>query len=255
LFLFFLFMFGGIGLGLLMRQQMPLFMGAGFLLAFTIPWLWWSLKVVSWKIWAFSNVKDGKTLERRAISRQLIWPRGNFFEKTEIKSQRDKQTLEELYRKMDASISSKEIVIDESLPHETVIDYPKSNLYVYLFLTLASVYLIYVESYLYGVLGIGFSAYSAYDLLKKLRKKEFLLKVSGTGVMLPTGSYTWSQIATYYVEKEGYGRSITYYLILEGNGFREKISLSDVNTNAFEIERYLDVYRSRYEMKHKVPRL
>ena len=43
--------------------------GIGLLLAaFILPWIWWSYQVVKWKIWAFANVDDVRTLEKRAIA-------------------------------------------------------------------------------------------------------------------------------------------------------------------------------------------
>lgn len=47
-------------------------------------WLVWSIRVPRWRLWAYRQVDDLDELRRVAVERQLIWPKGSFFEKTEI---------------------------------------------------------------------------------------------------------------------------------------------------------------------------
>ena len=58
----------------------------------------WSREVPKWRIWALRNVDNWPELERRAIEGKLIWPRGNIFEKTEIKTAEVHELEEELLR-------------------------------------------------------------------------------------------------------------------------------------------------------------
>ena len=56
--------------------------GVGFVLA----WLWWSLAIPRWRVWAFERVSDIPELKRAAVLARLTWPDGHVFERTEIKS-------------------------------------------------------------------------------------------------------------------------------------------------------------------------
>ena len=52
--------------------------------AFLASWLWWAVTIPRWRVWAIENVEDITELIFRAVSAQLMWLPGNFFEKTEI---------------------------------------------------------------------------------------------------------------------------------------------------------------------------
>jgi len=57
-----------------------------FLIGFLGAWLWWSIAVPKWRLWAYERVDDIAELKRRAVAQQLIWPDGSILAKTEIKS-------------------------------------------------------------------------------------------------------------------------------------------------------------------------
>jgi uncharacterized membrane protein len=69
-----------------------------FLASIGIGWIWWSYRIVKWKIWAFSQVdiEDSYSLYERAIGFGLIWPTGNFFNRTEIWTKEDKENWKQL---------------------------------------------------------------------------------------------------------------------------------------------------------------
>ena len=58
-----------------------------------IAWLWWSVTVPKWRIWALRTVDDWPQLESEAIQEGLIWPRRSIWVRTEIKSA-DQRALE-----------------------------------------------------------------------------------------------------------------------------------------------------------------
>jgi len=223
-----------------------------FISSFIAPWIWWSVRVVKWKIWAFSNVTDLKVLEKKAIAQQLIWPQGNWFEKTEIKSSREKKQLEQLYQKINNSTFTKEPVQDNTLPIQTVIKYPRINIYFYLLMIPLGIYLIYIDSLFLGIASIVSGGWMAFDLYRKVAQKKFLLKLDHTGVALSHTFLPWNEIEEYFIERSGYGKSTTFSLIIRGTNFHESISLSDVNKSPDAIERYMDVYRSRFELMNQV---
>jgi DNA-directed RNA polymerase subunit M/transcription elongation factor TFIIS len=68
---------------------------------FVMSWLYWSIAITKWRIWAFSNVENICDLEREAIKHQLIWQRGSIFEKTEIRSKNEKALIENFQKALE----------------------------------------------------------------------------------------------------------------------------------------------------------
>lgn len=67
-------------------------------ISFIVGWLWWSITVVKWKIWAFSDLEyeDAMELSQKAISSMLIWPPGHGFNKTEIWTKKSLKKLSKI---------------------------------------------------------------------------------------------------------------------------------------------------------------
>lgn len=63
---------------------------------FVLAWLWWSVSLPRWRLWALERVDDVAKLYQTAQAAGLTWPRGHFFEKTEIKSAAHRQREYEL---------------------------------------------------------------------------------------------------------------------------------------------------------------
>ena len=57
-----------------------------FLCGFVFAWLWWSVSVPRWRLWAYSRVGDIAQLKAQAVAVGLTWPDGHPFGRTEIKS-------------------------------------------------------------------------------------------------------------------------------------------------------------------------
>jgi hypothetical protein len=51
-----------------------------------VAWLWWSVTLPKWRLWAYERVDDIPRLKDRAVRVGLTWPDGHIFAKTEIKS-------------------------------------------------------------------------------------------------------------------------------------------------------------------------
>lgn len=82
----FLFLFGPGMLIFLWKPTAGLWMLAAFIFGFILAWLWWSLSVPRWRVWAYERVGDIAELKDAAVSAGLTWPDGHPFERTEIKS-------------------------------------------------------------------------------------------------------------------------------------------------------------------------
>jgi hypothetical protein len=73
-----------------------------FALGFALAWLWWSLSVPRWRVWAYERVQDIPLVKERAVAVGLTWPSGHRFGKTEIKSRSLAQRERELDPPYDA---------------------------------------------------------------------------------------------------------------------------------------------------------
>lgn len=85
-----------------------------FFLSIGVSWIFWSISITKWRIWAFNQVEeeDWVKLKEMAIAQKLIWPVGSVFEKTEIRNTREKDKIEEVI----------EIVYDLELIEEIKLD-------------------------------------------------------------------------------------------------------------------------------------
>ena len=59
---------------------------ASFGISFALAWLWWSISVPRWRVWAYARVEDVAALKQLAVEARLTWPDGSIFERTELKS-------------------------------------------------------------------------------------------------------------------------------------------------------------------------
>ena len=75
---------GGLWLGANMSDGSTPGSIAGFAVGFVVAWLWWSLAVPRWRIWALARGADPERLQVLAQRAGVVWPRGSFFEKTEL---------------------------------------------------------------------------------------------------------------------------------------------------------------------------
>lgn len=65
-----------------------------------IAWLWWSYRIVKWKIFACSQIaiEDRYQLYEKAIEVGLIWPSTSMFTKTELWTKKDKENWKKKVR-------------------------------------------------------------------------------------------------------------------------------------------------------------
>jgi len=65
-------------------------------LSFVAAWGWWSFSVPRWRLWAYERVESTSEVYQKAIAAGLVWRKGSFFERTEIKSLAQRQRQAQL---------------------------------------------------------------------------------------------------------------------------------------------------------------
>jgi hypothetical protein len=97
--LIFSFMIGG----LVLVGYPPVLPFTVFFGGFALSWVYWSLAITKWKLWAYANVEDLVELKKAAVRANLIWPDNSLFNKTEIKLSQEASIEKELLEKADAT--------------------------------------------------------------------------------------------------------------------------------------------------------
>ncbi len=146
----------------------------GFVLAIVLPWLYWSIMVTKWRLWAFDVVRNVHELQKRAVQERLIWSQGSFFEMTEIRTASDKSKWESLSKRFR---NPDEFMDDPIIAEKTLIYYSAQKSILDLIIMLLCfgggmyLFLIRKDSFLGIILGV-FGTACAYSDFKKVINKN-----------------------------------------------------------------------------------
>lgn len=232
-------------------------MPVGFLFSFIAAWLYWSIVITKWRIWAFENVSNVHDLKKKAIQHKLIWKDGSIFEKTEIRTQRDKEKLIELVSKFEKQDSFKE---DFSIPRKTEIYFSKSTNFIELIVSIGIIavgfYLINIGTtggYVIGAVMLLIGLFSSSKHFKRFSNSEPQIIIDKNGIQTgPNEIYNWSEISNEEVIIEGYGKSAKSYLIFNfGDNEYEKILIEDLNISNFDLENAIRTHRIRNNKNYR----
>lgn len=225
--------------------------GAGFLIGFLFAWLIWSFMITKWRIWAFENVRNVHELKKRAIQEKLIWNDGNIFEKTEIRTAKDKIKLKTLEKKFEQKDKFRE---DYSLPPKTEIYHSKVDLYVNLIVSIliigVGIYLFSkggIKLYILSIITIGIGLYSTIKELRKVLDTKPILIIDSKGIQTKNLAFkNWSTIKSEEVVQEGFGNSAKAYLTFYYDEDKFEITAIDsLNITQQELENIIRTYRIR----------
>jgi hypothetical protein len=67
---------------LTVEPPLPQFAALG--LGFALAWAWWSIAATQWRQWAQSGGMTAAEVQYHGERASILWPRGSFFEKTEL---------------------------------------------------------------------------------------------------------------------------------------------------------------------------
>lgn len=248
-------MFGTIGLTLYLGTQklIPTWgFPVGFVLAFIFAWLWWSIMITKWRLWAFDNVRNVHELKKRAIQEKLIWADNSIFEKTEIRNATDKEKLNSLTNKFKQEDHFQD---DLTVDNETVIYYSKGKNLVEMVIMLGclgvGIYLLLkTDSYFIGAILSIVGAYFGYKEYKEATNTEPQIIINDKGIKtISTDFYNWNDIENEEVISEGSGKHTHYYLTYEFPDGTEHLQIDDYDTDLRNLNKLLILYRGRSKKK------
>lgn len=234
---------------------------AGILLSFVLGWLYWSIMITKWRLWAFENVDNVHQLKKRAIQEKLIWPDNSIFEKTEIRSAAEKakwQLLRQRFHQRasnDRSMQQEAFIDDLTIPAETIIYYSKLGNYLEMSIMLlaagAGIYLIVITDRLW--LGSGLTAACAWFAWKEYHQATNKLPqiiISNKGIQTASTSfYPWKSIGNEEAITRTSGNNYNHYLSYDHPGGRELFNIDDLDITTTELNQLLILYRNRSKQR------
>ena len=224
----------------------------GFVLALTLSLLWWSIMITKWKLWAFENVRNVHELKKRAIQEKFIWANDNIFDKTKIRTIKNKEKLNTLL----AKFNQEDVFQDDlTIANETIIYYSKSTIIAEMVIMFMSfgigIYSLLIDnSYIAGSFFSILGGYYAYKNYKKWTNKEPQIIINDKGIKtISTAFYSWDDIYNEEViSKISRKRTFFYLSYCHPNGV-EFLQINEYDTNIRSLNKLLILYRGRNKQK------
>jgi len=188
----------------------------GLVSGFISGWLFWSLSIPKWRIWAFQNTKktDWPELQIRAINEKLILKKDSIFNKTEIRTKiqnKKIQKIEEEIPNIRIETTLINIEDDITIPSKTHYYYAKSELILnpilLIVFILLGIYLISKQREVIGIIGILFGIYVfKVKLFKDLLNPQIQMTISNDGISMNLKDMDfvkWSDTENIVLNSEG----------------------------------------------------
>lgn len=220
-------------------------------LIFGVMWLWWSVAITYWRIWAFTNVRNVHELKRQAIAQKLIWGDGSWFEATEIRTRKQKKELKALDVKF---LQPDEINIEEDAEIADEIKVYFSKGLMYLYIGMATIFCLFGFYELFkdfgsGIWGIVVGIYYFFFKVPKLLDNTPQMILNRKGIEMPNVRLIrWNRIKKVSVEEIGTGKYSKTFLVLHYSRRKKsrtkvKINISEFDLSSRKIEKYIKTYR------------
>lgn len=223
----------------------------GFVFAIAFSWLWWSIMITKWRLWAFENVRNVHELKKRAIQEKLIWPDDVIFNKTEISNATEKEKWNVLKQKF----QYEDIFQDDlSVPDETNIYFSKRKSFLHLLIMLivvgCCIFLINSSNHIAGYLIVVLGVYFTFKEFMKIINKLPQITINADGIRtISTDFYNWNEIKNEEVIDESSGKHIRHYLTYEHPNGIEQLLINDYAIDKSSLNKLLILYRGRNNQK------
>lgn len=226
-----------------------------------ISWLWWSVFITKWRVWAFNIVAEENwiSLKKAAIRSSLIWPDGAIFEKTEIRNQKEALEINRINEAIHVLRQVKEIKDDLSTTKE--ISYSINNRTILIsmlikgFVLSIGIAILFINTWPLGLLVILIVLLIEWDYnyYKHFKRKGIVLKINGEGLFFEVPQqnfFKWEDIDWLYFEQESNTLKIKLLsLNLEKQLFQYKLGYFDIKDYDLFSDK-LDVFVERFKLKY-----
>lgn len=211
-----------------------------FIIAIVVSWLYWSVMITKWRIWAFNQVHedDWIMLRELAVDYKLIWEAGSFFEGTEIRNEKEKLEVNEINDRLFELEQVEEIRVDLLIPEIKGYRLSKiqnlAEIGAIIFLLTITIISLFLDVHFLGLILLPFLLYDIHKLNffpKVFIQKDFLI-FSKAGIQIgfsENGLIKWEEIVHYKIDKDL--RTMTIYLQNEKTETVElwRLKISDYN--------------------------
>lgn len=215
---------------------------------FVLGWLYRSFMITKWRLWAFGHVRNVHELKKRAIQERLIRKDGSLFEKTEIRTARDRARLAALQAKFDREDLFHD---DLTVPHETVIRYAKGKNFFQMAVMIActgfGLYLFAAtDNYLEALMVTAIGTFCGYQEFTEATNDKPQIILNDKGIRtVSTPFYAWKDIYSEKAIRERRRKHTRSYLTYGYPGGVEKLLIDDYDTDHQALNKLLTVYRGR----------
>ena len=187
----------------------------GLVFGIIAGWLYWSISIPKWRIWAFENVdkRNWTKLKRKAIREKLIWPDNSIFNRTELRTENQKvliNRIQDEIRNNVKHLSLDEIEDDIDLTEKTDYYFAKSEIILNLILLIVfisgGIFLFSQNREVFALISIAVGIYHFnlklfIDLFK--RKKQMSISDEGIEMNLKDfGFIKWSDTNNIVIDEE-----------------------------------------------------
>ncbi|RKR85037.1 hypothetical protein BDD43_5293 [Mucilaginibacter gracilis] len=229
-------------------QPPAYFIFIGIVASFILAWLYWSVMITRWRIWAFENVSNVNELKKRAVKEKLIWKDGSFFEKTEIRTAADKRKLNSLQYKL----AQPDVFIEDySVADETEIHYSKKKTLGEIILGIAMVcgstyFFIEPDTHFLGAAIIVIGLFITYFGIKKHKNNTPRIVLSNKGIRtFEIPFYEWGEIYNEDVIAVQTGKTRHHYFVYDNPSGAKRLDIGDLDIDRRKLESLLRIYRGR----------
>jgi hypothetical protein len=230
-----------------------LLFASGFIGGIVVGWLWWSIAITRWRIWAYTHVRNIHELVEAAVAEKLIYPSGHFLERTEIRSKAQRELLKQLEVRFATPDEQED---DPSVPTETVVRYSRFQMG---FLITWGLAMLGFGAYLFTTEGsplvplciAGIGVWLTVDGGRKLLRARPVLVIGSKGIMLKDGPLIpWEEVSSTRVVMRGSGRSTRHMLEVYHGGSQSELEIGSLDISKKALRHALKVHRLRWEQHH-----
>lgn len=234
----------------------------GFVLGFVAGWLYWSIAIPKWRIWAFENVdkRDWLKLKNKAIHEKLIWPDNSIFNKTEIRTKEQKELIikiQDEIPKINQELTLDEIQDDDNLPDKTEYYFAKSaiilNPILLILFIIGGIFLFSQNREIFAVISVivGINYFNL-KLFKNLFNRKKQMTISNEGIELNLkdfGFIKWSDTNNIVLDEET--GALTLDAIKNNELYNLTYNISNFGMkNREDMLRRINIYMKRHKMKN-----